>query len=619
MHTRFLRLTLAACACAIALAAAPLRAQVVEQRIQIASDGGAGGIQMPMGMGGRQNKTGTGRIRGRVVASDGSGPVRRAQVRLTSQDITPKVALTDAEGRFEFRELPASRFTMQASKSGFVTIQYGQNRPFESGKPIELAERQLLDNADIAVPRGGVISGRIVDEFGDALPDVQVTAMRQTWSNGRRRLTPSPGRVASTNDLGQFRIYGLPPGEYYVSASMRGSAIEMMDMEVMMVAATGATAAAPTASAPKSGYASTYYPGTANVAEAQRVTLASGQEATGADFPLVPVRLARVTGVVINSEGKPVEGAMVSVVPSSRDVGFALGLSTARSARNGTFALNNVPPGDYVLQTRAMQVFSSTQGDNVMMFRAAAMAGESESGSAPLSVAGEDIENLMLTTSKGGTAVGRVSFDGPKPANAPVRVMATPTDPENPIVAGGAAATVNEDGTFELKGLAGTRLIRAASAARLDGEVGEAQRSRHHRLGRRLQNGRDDVRARDRIDFEGDGGVGRRDRERRAAQGLHGGGVFRDAGSLAPADDAVGGGRAAGPGRALQDPEPAGWQLLRRRCRLPAAGGMGRPGDPRSAQDQGDALHARRRRDADARSQADRELLTEGLRPSVEV
>ena len=59
--------------------------------------------------------------------------------------------------------------------------------------------------------------------------------MRQTWSNGRRRLTPSPGRIASTNDLGQFRIYGLPPGEYYVSASMRGSAVEMMDMELMMV------------------------------------------------------------------------------------------------------------------------------------------------------------------------------------------------------------------------------------------------------------------------------------------------------------------------------------------------------------------------------------------------
>ena len=138
---------------------------------------------------------------------------------------------------------------------------------------------------------------------------------------------------------------------------------------------------------------------------------------------------------------------MVSVVPASRDVGLALGLSTARSARNGTFALNSVPPGDYVMQTRAMQVFSSTQGDNVMMFRAAAMAGESESGSAPLSVASEEIENLMLTTSKGGTAVGRVSFDGPKPANAPVRVMATPTDPENPIVAGGAAATVTEEGT----------------------------------------------------------------------------------------------------------------------------------------------------------------------------
>ncbi len=206
----------------------------VEQTIQIGPGGGGGGaIQLPGMMGGpRTFKTGTGRIRGRVLASDGAGPIRRAQVRISGSEVAPKAALTDAEGRFEFRELPAGRFTLQASKSGYVNVQYGQTRPFESGKPIELADKQGLDNADISMPRGSVIAGRIVDEFGDAIPDVSVTAMRQSWQNGRRRLVPSPGRVAQTNDLGQFRLYGLPPGDYYVSASLRSGGIEMMEMEL---------------------------------------------------------------------------------------------------------------------------------------------------------------------------------------------------------------------------------------------------------------------------------------------------------------------------------------------------------------------------------------------------
>ena len=198
--------------------------------------------------------------------------------------------------------------------------------------------------------------------------------MRQTWIERTPPADAVAGTRRATNDLGQFRIYGLPPGEYYVSASMRGSAIEMMDIEVMMVAGDRQQPRRPRPRPRRSpATRRPTIPGPPNVAEAQRVTLAFGQEATSADFPLVPVRLAHVTGIVIDSEGKPVEGAMVSVVPSGRDVGFALGLSTARSARNGTFTLNNVPPGDYTLQARAVQVFSSTQGDNVMVFRAAAI------------------------------------------------------------------------------------------------------------------------------------------------------------------------------------------------------------------------------------------------------
>jgi protocatechuate 3,4-dioxygenase beta subunit len=446
-------------------AMAAAQTATVEQTIQILPEGAAGGqIRLPGMMGGpRQFKTGTGRIRGRVLASDGGGPIRRAQVRISGSEVAPKAALTDAEGRFEFRDLPAGRFTLQASKSGFVSVQYGQTRPFESGKPIELADKQGLDNADISMPRGSVISGRIVDEFGDPIPDASVTASRQTWQNGRRRLVPSPGRVAQTNDLGQFRIYGLPPGDYYVSATLRGGAMELMDLEVMVGASF--TAAAPAASVPKSGYASTYYPGTPNVTEAQRVTLAPGQENSSVDFALVAVRLARVSGIVIGSDGKPLEGAAVTAVPANRDFSGMLGQATARSGKDGSFTINSVAPGDYTLQARSVQVITSTQGDNMMVFRAATIGGgDSESGSTPLSVAGEDVAGIVLATSKGGTATGQLTFDGPRPSTlTSIRLTSLPTDGDGGPSLGGATS-VKDDGSFELKGLSGPRLIRIGNA-----------------------------------------------------------------------------------------------------------------------------------------------------------
>jgi protocatechuate 3,4-dioxygenase beta subunit len=465
---RTLRVSLAA---TIVLALAPAigsgQTAMVEQSIQIMpGGGGAGSIQLPGMMGGqRQFKTGTGRIRGRVLALDGGGPIRRAQVRISGAEVAPKAALTDAEGRFEFRDLPAGRFTLQATKSGYVNVQYGQTRPFESGKPIELADKQALDNADISMPRGSVIAGRIVDEFGDPIPDVSVTAMRQSWQNGRRRLVPSPGRIAQTNDLGQFRIYGLPPGDYYVSATLRGGALDMVEMELMAVSGASVNAG-PTASAPKSGYSATYYPGTPNIAEAQRITLSAGQEQSSADFALVAVRLARVSGIVIGSDGKPLEGAAVSAAPTNREYGGLIGQQSARTGKDGAFTLNSVPPGDYTLQVRSVQVITSTQGDNVMVFRAAAIGGggDSESGSTPISIAGEDVSGILLTTSKGGAATGTLVFDGPRPAAiTSIRLMSMAVDSDGPSL-GGPGASAKEDGSFELKGLTGPRLIRVGNA-----------------------------------------------------------------------------------------------------------------------------------------------------------
>jgi hypothetical protein len=465
MHTSGFRI---AATIALTLSAALAHAQVTveQQTIQVGPPGGGVGgvLQLPGGFQGmRQTKTGTGRIRGRVLSSDGSGPIRRAQVRISGPDIMGKASLTDVDGRFEFRDLPAGRFTLQAVKSGYVTVQYGQTRPFESGKPIELVDKQLLDNADISMPRGGVIAGRITDEFGDPVPDATVMAMRLAWSNGKRRLVPAAsGRIAQTNDLGQYRIYGLPPGDYYVSGSFRaGAELPMMDLELMV---SGAAAGGTSGSMPKTGYASTYYPGTTSGTEAQKIALAPGQESMSADFSLLPVRLAKVTGFVLSADGKPLEGSSVTATPASRD-GLVLPPASGRSGKDGSFTLNSVPPGDYTLQARSVQVITSTQGDNMMVFRATAMAGpggEQESGSVPLTVAGDDLANVTIVTSKGGTATGHVTFDGPRPPTNTIRITSMPIDSEGMALFG--AAGLKEDGTFELKGLSGPRLIRVAAA-----------------------------------------------------------------------------------------------------------------------------------------------------------
>src|SRR5215472_13696135 len=207
--------------------AAPAAAQEVQQqtiRIQT-SDTGPVNMLPP----GREPKTGTAVLRGRIVAGDTGSPVRRAQVRISGPDIGSKTALTDNQGRYEFKDLPAGRFNVSASKSGYVTMQFGQSRPFEPGRPIDLVDAQVLEKADVSLPRGSVLAGRVVDEAGEPVAEADVNAMRMQFQNGRRRLVPS-GRNATTNDLGQFRIYGLPPGEYYVSASLHNINTMIVDM-----------------------------------------------------------------------------------------------------------------------------------------------------------------------------------------------------------------------------------------------------------------------------------------------------------------------------------------------------------------------------------------------------
>ena len=223
-------------------------------------------------------QTGTARIRGRIMAAAGNMPLRRVQITLTATDNPQlrRATTTDGDGRYELVELPAGRYQMTVTKAGYVTMQYGQRRPFEPGTPINVGDGETVSPIDFALPKGAVITVRLTDEFGEPVAGQQVTVQRFQWSeDGQRRLVSSGSGgtlFSGTDDRGEVRIFGLMPGEYVIEAR-RGLG-------------AGGPGAGPDSA---EGFANTFYPGTLNASEAQAISVGIGQELS-IQFPLTASR-----------------------------------------------------------------------------------------------------------------------------------------------------------------------------------------------------------------------------------------------------------------------------------------------------------------------------------------
>jgi protocatechuate 3,4-dioxygenase beta subunit len=369
--------------------------------------------------------------------------------------IRPRQMTTDSQGAFEFTGLPAGTYRLMASagqySAAYLGIAYGAKKPSapgssDLGQPIELTNGQTFDKAVIGLPRGAVITGRVTDENGDALARVQVYGIffQPGSSRGQRN-----GSNAQTDDLGQFRLYGLAPGEYEVVAEARGPTFVQPN-------------APPETEEDKIGFMMTYYPGTADEGAAQHVRARVDGETPGVEIRMVSGRLFRVSGMVTDSLGRVsarMNGSMSKRM--SGGVSSSFGFSTDEQGR---FQVRNIPPGNYRLTVRQQQQGPRTPDGSP--------TDPGEFASLPLAI-NSDLENILVMTTPGVTITGQVVFEnGPPPLppdqpSPPVRVNAMLGDPLDNMVMGMPTpqpAVVGPDLTFTMKGMMGEYLLRSSAS-----------------------------------------------------------------------------------------------------------------------------------------------------------
>ena len=358
-------------------------------------------------------------------------------VALGGSDIERTIS-TGLEGEYLLEEIPAGRYTLIASRSGYLTTRFGQARFGEPGTPLEVKNGESIEKIDFRLERAGVISGRVVDETGEAAAGVQMWALQPQFFRGSRRLVPVSSSQVRTDDAGTYRLIALPPGEYVVVGVLRETWMSDEKQPRML------------------GYAPTYFPGTGNATEAQRIKVAPGQEAAAIDFTLTAMRAATLSGTATGSDGGPLAGGSVTLMyevsgPTFTSMSMA---GSTRIAADGTWTLRDVPPGEYSL--RATGPVGGERSSETAVLR--------------ITVQGADLSGLAINTDSGvvisGTMVTDTGESLPKGQLGISTGLATAEPSQVRTTGGKDDGIVGPDGTFARRSMTGAVVVRTTGLPR---------------------------------------------------------------------------------------------------------------------------------------------------------
>ena len=358
-------------------------------------------------------------IQGVVVKAGTGEPLHKATVdarpagnRTGKDEPQGGSAETDAMGRFEVKGLAPGRYYLSAQHNGFVSQQYGQRTPEGEGAMLTLSPGQRVPDITFQMIPAAVITGHIYDEDGEPVVYAQVLAMRYAYIKGQRQLVGNA--AGATNDLGEFRLFGLAPGQYFVQATLRVNRFENAKTQ--------------------QGYLPIYYPGVSDANRAAPISVRGGDEFSGVDISLQPVRGLAVKGNVLDTGcGTAARGAMVFLREQNPNQNFALPNFMHSVNAQGAFEFSSVTPGSYYL-------FAMLNEDGKQCF-----------GRQSLEVTDTDIDGVTVTVSPGVDIKGRVHIEGQLDSN--LALLAVNLSPKTTFIpfGGPTSEPVKPDGSFLLK------------------------------------------------------------------------------------------------------------------------------------------------------------------------
>lgn len=362
-------------------------------------------------------------VSGIVIRSQDNAPLKNATVQLVNDaDREHQIATrTTADGRFELKNVPAGQYKLKVSRNGYVDQELNQKKPGDPGATFTLKPRQRIPDLIFKLGRAAVITGKVYDEDGEPVAGVSVRVMRQVYTEGRKSFATA--KFQQTNDLGEFRIFGLAPGRYYISAELTSWNRIVGDREF-----SGSEK-----SAGERGYAKIYYPSALELAKASSVSVKEGDEISSVDIFMKEVTVYRVRGKIQYLFPHRGSGdTQLTVMRRGQKIDWDfVGAQVVVKADN-TFQIPELVPGEYTISAEFFDQAKlySTQED--------------------VDVVNADVDGLTLILGPGVDIPGHLLWDG-KPSLEGERVTINLTPVQIGSWAGGGLAHVEETNQFTLK------------------------------------------------------------------------------------------------------------------------------------------------------------------------